>query len=99
MGSVEQGIIKMAENNNLPIPDRILNKPILEEGLELYMQAFYDLDTERDYSMQAGPIKWSDIVGYAHYYDFDEEQTDALLFFMRRMDNFRLKELNKKSET
>ncbi|WQZ00291.1 tail chaperonin [Escherichia phage Shy] len=78
------------------MPDRIANAPELELGLQLYLQAFFDLDSERSHSLGLTPISWSSIIGYARAFEFDEEQTESLLFHIRRMDTEHLKRLESK---
>ena len=77
MGHVEQGIVKTALLNKMPIPEKILNAPSVSEDNAFYFDAFFDLDTERDYSFGAGPIKWSSIKDYAVYHNLDEDQSNG----------------------
>lgn len=96
MGPIEQNIIKQAMRFGQPIPDRILNAPELQNGLYLYLQAFFELDSERSHAFGARPIPWSSIKDYAAAFNFDECQTDDLFYFIRQMDNEHLKKLQKK---
>ena len=74
----------------------IKNKPVLLPGLELYLQAFLDLNSERNHNFGLMRIPWSSIKNYADHYNFNEEQTENLFYFINRMDNANLKELSKK---
>jgi hypothetical protein len=98
LGAIEHNIAKQALMAGAPMPDRILNAPELKQGLELYFQAFLDLDGERDHSMGVSPIPWSKVKEYAEFYGFDEEQTEDLLFFIRRMDNAHMNRLKSKKK-
>jgi hypothetical protein len=98
MGAIEQNIAKQAMLAGAPMPDRIANAPELKQGLELYLQAFFDLDSERNNSMGPSFIPWSKMLEYAKHYLFDEEQTENLFFFIRQMDSAHLKRLEKKSK-
>lgn len=69
-----------------PLPDRIANAPELYSGLELYLQAFFDLDTERSHSMGVTMIPVSAIKEYAIAYEFDNEQSEDLMYLIRKMD-------------
>ena len=79
-----------------PIPERIENAPVLMQGLELYLRAFFDLDSERGIGFSILPIPWFSIIRYAEVYGFDEEQREDLVFFIRRMDSAHIERLNKK---
>jgi hypothetical protein len=83
MGPHEQSIAKRAYQNGEPMPERIANAPELKLGLQLYLNAFLDLDSERE----LGPIPWSSISNYARTFGFDEEQTADLFYFVRKTDN------------
>ena len=72
-----------------PIPDKILNKPNLFLGLALYLNAWFELDTERAEAL--APIKRSSIFEYARDYELSEEQTDDLLYYINSMDTAHLK--------
>lgn len=97
IGKIERNIVKQCLLSGEPIPDSIENAPKLEIGLELYLQAFFDLDSERDSSQDVIPvIKWSSIKNYAESFDFDEEQTESLFKHIRRMDLSHLDRINKK---
>lgn len=80
-----------------PIPDCVLNKPKLHIGLSIYLDAFFDLDSERSIGMVQGRIPWSKIVMYAQYNSFDEEQSDNLIYFIKKMDTAYLKRSEKKN--
>lgn len=81
---------------NNPLPDKIQNAPSLILGLEIYLKAFFELDCERSHSMGATPIPWSSIYNYARCFNFDKEQTEDLIFFVRALDNEHLKHIRKK---
>lgn len=79
------------------LPDRIANAPELMPGLQMFLQAFFDLDAERTHALSLTPIPWTSIRGYADAYAFDEEQTEDLLYHVRAMDNAHLKRLSNKN--
>jgi hypothetical protein len=80
-----------------PLPDRIANAPEIEAGLELFIQAFFDLDTERSHGFALTAIPHSKILEYARQHELDEEMTEDMLFLIRKMDNEHLKQLEKKA--
>jgi hypothetical protein len=45
----------------LPLPGKIANAPDLEFGLEIFLAAFHDLESERVVGMDIGPIPRSAI--------------------------------------
>lgn len=98
MGGIEQNIIKQAMRFGGKLPDRIANAPRLTAGLDLFLQAFFDLDSERASGMDRTPIPWVSIKQYAEFYKFSEEQTEDLFFLVRRMDNAHLKRLREKDK-
>lgn len=96
LGPIEQNIAKQAMRAGQPMPDRIANAPELKTGLQLYMQAFFDLDCERSHALAPTAIPWSSVQDYARAFEFDEEQTEDLHYFVRRMDTEHLKKLSAK---
>lgn len=98
LGPHEQAIAKQAMRAGQPLPDRIANAPELETGLQLFLQAFFDLDSERSHASGLTPIPWTSISAYAMAFEFDEEQTEDLYFFVRRLDSEHLKRLEAKQK-
>lgn len=96
MGPVEQSIAKQAMRAGMPLPSRIANAPELLPHLVLYLQAFFDLDSERSHALVPTAIPWSSIKSYAVAYEFDEEETEDLFFFIRRMDTDHMARIAKK---
>lgn len=78
------------------MPERIANAPELQSGLQLYLQAFFDLDAERTHALALTPIPWTSINAYSIAYGLEEEQTEDLLYLIRKMDNAHLARLSKK---
>lgn len=99
MGQVEQDILPQILRSGGQIPERILNAPTLTQGLEVFLQAFFDLDTERNHSMGLQKIPWSKIVQYAEFKGLGKEQTEMMVYFIKRMDSEHLKRLEKKQES
>lgn len=90
MGPIEQNIAKQSMQSGQPLPDRIANAPELYQGLYLFLQAFFDLDSERE---PPKPIPWTSVLTYAVFNKFDEEQTEDLIYFIRKIDAEHLKKL------
>lgn len=97
-GPTEATIIKQAKLSKTPIPDRILNKPKLLQGLELYLEAFYELNSDRNNGMSMGKIPFTAIKQYADEYEFEGEQRECLFYFIRAIDNAIVKRLNETSK-
>jgi hypothetical protein len=93
LGPTEKTIVKNAIRMGVEIPDRILNAPKLALGLSLYWNAFFDLDSERSHAFAPTTIPWSKIREYANLYEFDEEQTEDLIFLIRKMDKAHLEKM------
>lgn len=87
MGSKEQSLAKQAMRAGQPLPDRIANAPQLIPGLHLYLNAFFDLDSERSHSFGYSRIPLSAIREYAIAYEFEDYQQEDLIFFIKRMDS------------
>lgn len=96
MGPHEQNLAMQAMRMNQPMPERIANAPELQLGLQLYLQAFFDLNTDRSIGFAPGPIPYSVIADYAAAHEFDTEQTEDLQYLIRSMDNGYFKWLDKK---
>lgn len=97
MGEHEQSIAKQAIRAGQPIPERIANAPELREHLFLFLQAFFDLDSERVHVFSPTAIPWRSMAEYAEVFNFDSEQREDLFYFIRAMDVQHLKRLAKKS--
>jgi len=93
---MEQNIIKQSLRSGQPIPERIANAPELQLGLVFYLQAFFDLDSERSVGGYGlGRIPWLAIKQYAEFYVLDEDQIECLIYYIRAMDTAHLKRLDK----
>lgn len=99
MGDVEQTIARQAIRAGQPIPERIANSPELYVGLELFLNAFFDLDSERQTGYVIGPIPWSKIREYAVAYEFDEDLAEDLFYYVKALDNSHMKRLENKHKT
>ncbi len=75
----------------MPLPDKIANKPTLNEGLFFYWQAFADLSTDRSLGMAEGPIPWSAIDRYGYRHDIWSDEFDRLVYIIRGLDSEYLK--------
>ena len=82
----------------MPIPEKIRNAPTLLPGLELYYDAFLDLNSCRQLGMGVGPIPWMAVSDYAVAMGLSREQTEDLHHHMRAMDNAYSEYWSKKHE-
>ncbi len=96
LGPTERTIARQAYRAGQPIPDRIRDAPRLIKGLELYFNAFFDLDSERSHNMGITPIRRRSMWEYATDYELDEEQREDLIYLVREMDNAHIKRLEAK---
>lgn len=92
----ERQIVKSAMMQGHVIPDKILKRPELILGLDLYLEAFFDLEHDREYGMNLSPIRWSTIRNYCIVNNFDEEQTEKAHYFIRSLDLTYMEIQNKK---
>lgn len=85
MGSgVGETLAAQMERDGVEVPKQVSDQPKLASNLQCYVDAFYELDTERSHQFALVRIPWSSIVAYGDRYDFD---VDELVFFMRKMDD------------
>ena len=92
-GPHEVMIAQQSVRMGQPLPARIANAPELMLGLQVYLQAFFDLDSERSHANGYTLIPWSSIYSYAQTLDFDDEQTEDLIYLIRRLDSEHVKRL------
>lgn len=57
----------------------------------IYIDAFFELSTCRDYSNGVGPIPWLAIVEFARYHEMSIRMTEHFVAVMREMDAVYLK--------
>lgn len=88
--------MKQAVRHGQPIPNKILNAPELTLGLHLFIDAFWELNSERSIGMGLGPIPLTSVLAYASEYDFDDDQRSDLVFFIRSLDAAFLKRMDEK---
>jgi len=74
-GKVEQTILDQCARQNLPIPERIKNKPRVPIELKFYFKAFFDLLT---HSGGGGNIPWKSAKDYAEYYELSEIELERM---------------------
>ena len=75
-----------------------MNAPTLNEGMDFYIDAFYELGSERSIGFGEGPIPITAILRYAKHYDMTEEEESDLIFFIQALDICYLKYRDKKSK-
>ena len=81
---------------NMPLPRAIENAPELWPGLELYLKAWYDLDTTRSIGFGVGPIPWHAVEAYCSAHNMDEMQRARMHYMIREMDKVYLDHANKR---
>lgn len=85
-GPVEAGVLRQALALKAPIPKKFAEAPELPLGTELYLEAFWDLDSCRGVGLGLTAIPWSAVMDYAQAYELDAEQTEDLVYFVRVLD-------------
>lgn len=94
-GGVHESLAAQMERDGVELPANLATQPLLPVGLVTFIEAFYDLDTERNHGMSLTRIPWSRIVAYGEHYGYD---VDELVFFIREMDDAHLDRLAKESK-
>lgn len=98
LAPIEQNVARQAVQARRPLPSNIKNAPELRIGLQLYLQAFFDLDSERSHAFSLVRIPSSKIRQYAREFELNEEQCDSLQFFVEQMDGSHLKRLKDRQD-
>lgn len=82
------------------LPDRAINnKPVLIEGLEFYLTAFCELQSERPVGMTVGQIPWSSIINWCDFHGLkDSDDVDTLIRYVRAMENALIKHFDEKKK-
>lgn len=85
-GKTEQSIIRQCIKDGRPYPAAIRDAPDLRSimGLEVFMQAFYDLSTCR--GGMGGPIPWTDIQAYCNEMGYEGDFREKLFHHVRELD-------------
>lgn len=92
-GGVKDALHDQMVRDGVRPPTEVSSQPVLAANLIGFLDAFYELDTERTHGEALVRIPWSSIVYYGEYYGFS---VDELLFFIRRMDDEHLANLRAK---
>jgi hypothetical protein len=71
----------------MPLPDFIKNEPELMPGLDIFLQAFWDLSTCRQMGMGLGPIPWTATREYVTILGGSEEFQEDFHYLIRRIDS------------
>jgi hypothetical protein len=79
-------IVKSCMQSGMPLPDFIKNEPELMPGLEIFLQAFWDLSTCRQMGMGLGPIPWTSVQEYCTINGGSEEFNRDMHFHIRQLD-------------
>jgi hypothetical protein len=83
---VETAVLRDCKLSKRPLPDWLNNKPKLIIGGEIYLQAFWDLDADRQTGFSRGRIPWTSVAAYSRFHNFNEEQTARLLSLIPKLD-------------
>lgn len=97
-GPNEEKIAKQAIRNRQPLPDFIVNAPILLPGLEIYLTAFLELNTERPGGMGINPIPVSRMRELGKWYEFSKDEIDDLVYLMKRLDKDHMERVRKQMQ-
>jgi hypothetical protein len=86
-GENEVQIATAAAKRRGDIPEFLKNCPQLEEGLEIYWDAFGVLTTTRMMGQGfIGPIPWTAVIQYCDRYELDFEQSERMIAYLRALD-------------
>jgi hypothetical protein len=91
MGQAEQRIIRQCYARRKSLPDRIEHAPDLLLGLELYFNAFTELNTCRNSGWGAGPIPSWCIGEYCDRLGLTPDESEDMYYHIRKLDEAFLK--------
>lgn len=91
-------IVKSCFQDGRQLPDFLQNEPELLPGLEVYLEAFWDLSTCRQMGMGLGPIPWTSIENYITISGGDENFREDFHHLIRRLDQAYLAWCNDKNK-
>lgn len=89
--STEKQALQQAAQWGTPVPEVYTNAPVLGAGLELYLEAFWQLHTCRTFGLGMGPIPWTSVVQWGTMQELDHDQMDDLESHISDMDGAFLK--------
>lgn len=81
------------------LPDFIENAPTLTNGLELFFNAFLDLENDRAVGFGIGPISWQVINEYCVVNDILDDQRHEMFYHIRKMDSVYIELMTEKSKS
>lgn len=90
-------VAQAAIERGQPVPEWLLNEPLLLPGDRFYISAFYELSTCRSFGMTVGPIPWRDIIYYAQFAQLDDDLLSVFVRALRAMDAVYLEYVKKKT--
>lgn len=76
------------------VPDWWDKQPRMVRGDELYLEAFWELSSCRNFGMGIGPIPWNFIVMYGERKGLDPGMLNVFVYVIRALDEVYLKDLN-----
>jgi hypothetical protein len=88
----------MCVNLGQPIPDKLANPPQIADSIYFYLEAYFELDTERSKSMGTERIPFSRIVNYAKHVGLSHSECNDLISIIRLVDNGMIKYYNEKEK-
>lgn len=73
------------------MPEWFLERPLLLEGEQFYLEAFWELSTERAIGWSIGPIPWRAIRSYGYDAKLDDDVLRVFCRVIRELDEVYLK--------
>jgi hypothetical protein len=82
-------------SRGVAVPEDFLSPPELPPMSQVFLEAFWDLSTERSIGMSVGAIPLSRVLVVAEWYGLDEDNTRTLFQVVRVLDRLYLAQVNK----
>lgn len=94
-----EAIIRYHQQHDKSIPEE-LNPPAIPGGFESWLDAFWELGTDRSVSNgYVGPIPWASIQAYGEFLNLSADELILFKSVMRKMDSAFLKNIRKEEPT
>jgi len=96
-GPIEKREVRQSLQTRHVLPDAIRNAPELNKGLQIFLQAFFDLDTERPVSLEIGRIPYFKVKKYGKSLGYKKQDLRYFIDVINRLDLAYVKKQNGKS--
>ena len=91
-------MIRELKRSGEKLPDEIKNKPELKTDFVFYLDAFFELSTDRPASLGIQPIPFSSIARFCEVYEIPRYEFPVFSFIIRSIDSEYMKLQKEKTD-